>query len=109
MPQRHEREDKYGRDEAVLRAPEGDIDVSRDPKVVAPVPGAPEAERGVVVRHAAHHVLRGVDPGHEGPETKEAPRDEELCRDVVRWVYAGGIIACNELLHSNQKMDNGQV
>ena len=78
MPERDEGEDEHGGEEQVLRAPERDVDVADDPEVVAPVPRAPEAERRVVVRHAAHHVLRRVDAVRERPEAEEAPRDEEL-------------------------------
>ena len=78
VPERHERKHEHGRHEPVPPAAKGDVDVARDPEVVGAVPGAPEAERGVVVRHAAHHVLWGVDAVGEGPEAEEAPWDEEL-------------------------------
>ena len=78
VPERDEREDEHDGARAVARAAERHVDVARDPEVVAPVPRAPEAERRVVVRHAAHHVLRRVDAVRERPEAEEAPRDEEL-------------------------------
>ena len=78
VPERDEREDEDGGEDAVARAAERDVDVARDPEVVGPVPGAPEAERGVVVRHAADHVLWRVDPVGQCPEAEEAPWDEEL-------------------------------
>lgn len=42
------------------------------------MPAAPESEGGVVVRHAADHILGGVDAVEERPEAEEAPGDEEF-------------------------------
>ena len=92
MPQRHEREDgKHVQDRSrsspsALRrrrapaaaAAEGDVYVANDPAVEATVPTAPEGEGGVVVGHAADHVLRGIDAVDEGPEAEEAPREQQL-------------------------------
>ena len=64
-------------------AAEGNVDVADDPAVVGAVPAAPEGKGRVVVRHAADHVLWWVDAVHKGPETEEAPGDEELEPDDV--------------------------
>ena len=44
------------------RAAERDVEVMHDQEVVRAVPCVPEAERRVVVCHAAHHVLGGSGP-----------------------------------------------
>ena len=57
--------------------------VAHRPAIEAAMPAAPEREGRVVVAHAADHVLRGVDAVAEGPETEEAPGDEQLQPDDV--------------------------
>ena len=64
VPKRDEGKDEHECEHAVARAAERDVYVARDPEVVGAVPCAPEAKRGVVVRHAAHHVFRGVDAAY---------------------------------------------
>lgn len=59
------------------------VHVAHGPAVEAAVPATPECEGGVVVRHAANHVFRGVDAVEERPEAEEAPGEEKLEPDVV--------------------------
>ena len=91
VPQGDEREDgKHVEDAAELAraaartAAQGDVDVAHDPSVVAAVPGAPERQRRVIVAHAAHDVLGGIDAVDERPEPEEAPGDEQLEPDDVQ-------------------------
>ena len=49
------------RDTSSSTATERNIDVTDDPSVERAVPAAPEGEGGIVVRHAAHHILRGIN------------------------------------------------
>ena len=58
---------------AALRAAQRYVDVADDPAVVGAVPGAPEGEGAVVVRHAADDVLGRIDAVEQGPEAEETP------------------------------------
>lgn len=60
-----------------------DEQVPQRPLVEAPMPAAPEVRDAVVVRHAADHVLGGVDAVEQRPEAEEAPRQQELQPDVL--------------------------
>ena len=42
------------------------------------MPAPPEAEGGVVVRHAPDHIFRRVDAIEESPQPEEAPRQQQL-------------------------------
>ena len=88
MPERDKGEDGDKVDNAVqargTRAAEGDVDVAGDPAVKGAVPGAPEGEGRVVVRHAAEHVLGRVDVVDQRPEAEEAPGDQQLQPDDVQ-------------------------
>ena len=66
------------RGKATAAAANRDVEVAYDPAIEGAVPGTPECEGGVVIRHAAGHVLWGVDAVDQSPETEEAPRDKEL-------------------------------
>ena len=94
MPERDEREDQQHRQDATCSLHRGarrlargflqrDVDVADDPAVEGAVPGTPEGEGGVVVGHAADHVLGRVDGVEEGPEAEETPWDEEFEPDDV--------------------------
>lgn len=92
MPQRDEGEDG----EEVADGPEAapaagggaaaqrDVDVAHDPAVEGAVPAAPEGEGGVVVAHAADHVLGRVGAVEQGPQPEEAPRQQQLQPDDVQ-------------------------
>ena len=96
MPQRDEREDREHvhyrscrtpfplRRASATAAAEGDVDVAHDPAVEAPVPAAPEGERGIIIGHATHHVFRRIDAVDEGPKAEEAPREQQLQPDDVQ-------------------------
>lgn len=60
-----------------------DVEVADDPAVKGAVPGTPECEGGVIIRDAAGHVLGWIDAVYQGPETEEAPRDQEFEPDDV--------------------------
>lgn len=60
-----------------------DVQIAYDPAVEGAVPGTPEGKCGVVIRHAARHVLRWIDAVDQRPKAEEAPRDEELQPDDV--------------------------
>lgn len=64
-------------------ATEGNVDVPHDPAIQGTMPATPESEGGVVVAHAADHVLWRIDAIEQRPEAKEAPGDEELEPDDV--------------------------
>lgn len=86
MPYSDEREDCQFIQHAAGLTPEsrrnasahGDKEVAQAPLVEAAVPAAPEVRNAVVIAHAADHVLWWIDAVEEGPETEEAPGDEQL-------------------------------
>lgn len=59
-------------------AAHGDVDVADVPEIEAAVPAAPEGDGGGVVGETAEHVFGRVDTVDEGPETEEAPWEQEL-------------------------------
>lgn len=93
VPQRDKGEDEEkGRDGADGAAPaagkvgaaEGHVDVADEPAVVGAVPCLPERLCGEVVGDAADHVLGRVDAVEQGPETEEAPGEEQFEPDEVK-------------------------
>lgn len=66
-----------------LAAAEWNVEVPYDPAVERAVPASPEGEGGVIVGHAADHVLGRVDAVDECPETEEAPWDQQFQPDDV--------------------------
>lgn len=42
------------------------------------MPASPERDSGGVIRDAAHHVLRRVNPINKRPEAEKTPWDEEF-------------------------------
>lgn len=65
-----------------MGAPEGNVDVSYNPQVEAPVPGTPECQGTIIVDHAANHVFWGIYTSQEAPEAEETPGNEKLKPDM---------------------------
>ena len=92
MPDGDEREDSKVICDASDFAPEAwegaaaerDVKVAQTPLVEGAVPATPELHDGVVVAHAADHVLWRIDAVEQSPQAEEAPRDQQLQPDVFQ-------------------------
>jgi hypothetical protein len=90
MPKRHKGEDNEHIHDRAFTSAEGNINVSNYPAVERAVPGSPEGEGGVIVGHAAEHVLGSLDTICHRPKTEETPWNEQLYGvSVVRRKWGG--------------------
>lgn len=81
MPNRHKRKNHPDIIHRIPRTPQRDIDVPNDPQIETLMPTPPESERRIIIGNATDHILGGFDAVEKGPETEEAPDDEEFKPD----------------------------
>lgn len=88
MPQRHKRKHSQKVSHSPNFPPstpsQRNINIPHNKPIETPMPPPPKRQRRIIITHTANHIFRRIDAVDEGPETEEAPWNEEFEPDYVQ-------------------------